>query len=238
MKNKPKIKDSFVFYRSFYESLIDLIPQQQSELLNAICKLALDNEEIQLTGLSKTLFTLIKPQILANNVRYNNGNKGGRPNKKTNGYENEKPMVIENRNQWLLKMKTNGYENEKPNVNDNVNVNDNKNDNVNTPKGGSRGRFNYDGFSDLERKAITDWLAYKSERKDKYTPLGLEKLAKELFNRKTRGEDIIESINHSIANNWAGCHATKHNIVSDTKPSIRDSLHRCNDQDFSSDTKL
>lgn len=77
---------------------------------------ALDGKEADdLTGTAKIIYTLVKPNLEANNQRYENGKKGGRPAKKTNGYENEKPMVINS--------KTNGYENEKPNVNENENVN-------------------------------------------------------------------------------------------------------------------
>ena len=53
-------KESFVFYKSFYD---------------AICDLALNGNETKLTGVAKTIFILIKPQILANTKRYENGKK-------------------------------------------------------------------------------------------------------------------------------------------------------------------
>ena len=53
---------------------------------------------------------------IANNKRYEDGKKGGRPNnKKTSGYEKEK---------------TTGFENKKPNNNVNDNNNENNNDNA------------------------------------------------------------------------------------------------------------
>ena len=68
-------KDSFVFYSSFYEALQDLKDKDRLKIYDAICDLALNNKEAKLTGLTKTIFTLIKPQILANTKRYENGKK-------------------------------------------------------------------------------------------------------------------------------------------------------------------
>jgi len=65
-----------------------------------------------LTGISKAVFLLIKPQLDANIRRFENGSKGGRPKTKT------KPK----RNQNETKTKPN----KNNNVNDNVNVNDNQ----------------------------------------------------------------------------------------------------------------
>ena len=50
-------------------------------LFCALCELALNGHEIELTGINKTIFTLIKPIIEANSERYKNGKKGGRPKK-------------------------------------------------------------------------------------------------------------------------------------------------------------
>ena len=62
-------KESFVFYKSFYDALQDL------KVYDTICDLALNGNETKLTGVAKTIFTLIKPQILANTKRYENGKK-------------------------------------------------------------------------------------------------------------------------------------------------------------------
>lgn len=110
------MKDSFVFYRSFYESTKGLPIESRLRLFDNICELALNGKDIDgLKGIEENIFTLIRPQIEANNQRYENGKKGGRPNKKTIGY---------------LETKTTGFENEKPNVNVNVNENVNDNENV------------------------------------------------------------------------------------------------------------
>lgn len=113
-------KESFVFYKSFYEALQDLKDKDRLKVYDAICNMALNNIETPLTGIAKTIFTLIKPQVLANNRRYENGKKGGRPKNKTIGFENKKTIGFN-----LEETKP------KPNVNVNVNVNDNVNVNGN-----------------------------------------------------------------------------------------------------------
>lgn len=113
-------KESFVFYRSFYEAIHKVEDKNiKADIFEAICELALNNEELELQDtIGNIIMELIKPQIKANNKRYEDGKKGGRPKKKDNkittGYD---------------ETKTTGYENEKPNVNVNDNVNVNENDN-------------------------------------------------------------------------------------------------------------
>lgn len=101
-------RDSFIFYRSFYEAIKEIPDEEQLIVYRAITEYALNGTEINIQGISKAIFTLVKPQIDANTKRYENGKKGGRKPK-----ENQKETKL------------------KPNVNDNVNVNDNDNVNVN-----------------------------------------------------------------------------------------------------------
>lgn len=110
------MKDSFVFYKSFFEALQDLKDKDRLKVYDAICNLALNDQDTKLSGIAKTIFTLIKPQVLANKKRYENGKKGGRPKKETNGF---------------AKIKTNGFENEETKTKPNENVNENENVNVN-----------------------------------------------------------------------------------------------------------
>lgn len=107
-------RDSFIFYKSFYEAIEDLDTGAKVQLYDAICRLALYDEEIEITGVAMTMFKLIKPQLKANTKRFEDGKKGGRPKEKTTGYDEEK---------------TTGFKNKKPN--NNVNVNDNVNVNLN-----------------------------------------------------------------------------------------------------------
>lgn len=106
------MRDSFIFYRSFYEALTGMDKESQADCLMAIANYALNDVEPELTPEVRLFFTLVKPQVDANKNRYKNGQKGGRPRKDNNQEETKsKP----NNNQKETKPK--------PNVNDNVNVN-------------------------------------------------------------------------------------------------------------------
>lgn len=75
-------RDSFIFYRSFYEAIEEVDTETQVAIYNAICRKALYDEDTTLSGTAKILYTLIKPQLDANNKRYSDGRKGGRPKKR------------------------------------------------------------------------------------------------------------------------------------------------------------
>ena len=76
------MRDGFIFYRSFYEAISDLSNEQQLEIYQAIAKYSLNFEEPILSGVTATIFKLIKPQLEANNKRYVNGKQ---PKRKQNG---------------------------------------------------------------------------------------------------------------------------------------------------------
>lgn len=99
-------RKGFVFYSSFMEGIEELPNESQLKIIKIICDFALKGiEPTGLKGIEKAVFLLIKPQIEANNQRYENGCKGGRP--KNNSKINKK-------NHRLLNSKTNGYEITKP----------------------------------------------------------------------------------------------------------------------------
>ena len=110
------MRDSVVFYKSFREAIRDLSEEDQLKAYNAIFDYAFDNKEPEEAGIASAVFKLVKPQIDANNARYENGKKGaeygvmgGRPRKENPTETPRKPL--ENPTQT-------------PNVNVNVNDND------------------------------------------------------------------------------------------------------------------
>ena len=133
------MRNSFVFYKSFYESIKELAPKEQAQIYNAIFEYQFYGNEIELKGVCKSIFTLILPQLDANNKRYENGKKGGRPKGNQNETE-EKPKGNQNETEV------------EANENDNVNVNDNDNVNVNVDvNDNEKSISNNDLFTYLEK---------------------------------------------------------------------------------------
>lgn len=125
------MRDSCIFYRSFYESINELPDTNKLEIYNAIFSYSLNFIEPELTGLSKSIFTLIKPQLDANIKRFNNGNipKDKQTKSKTEAKQKQKESKREANN----------------NVNNNNNVNDNKN---------KEEKINFDIFYNLYDKKV------------------------------------------------------------------------------------
>ena len=75
-------REGFVFYRSFYDAICQLKrPGERWAAVDAIIRYALDGESDNLTGPAGMALAFAKPQIDANNKRYENGKKGGRKTK-------------------------------------------------------------------------------------------------------------------------------------------------------------
>ena len=73
------MRDSVVFYRSFYEAVKDLPPEEFKESVQAILDYGLDDKPPDKQGtIAHTVFSLVRPQIDANNRRFKNGCKGGK----------------------------------------------------------------------------------------------------------------------------------------------------------------
>lgn len=104
------MRDSMVFYRSFYEAVKDLPPEDFKGAVCALMDYGLDEIVPESTGIEKTIYIMAKPQIDKNNKRYENGKCGGR-----------KPSDNQTKpsdNQMVTKCEPN------VNVNVNANVND------------------------------------------------------------------------------------------------------------------
>ena len=130
------MRDSFIFYRSFFESINELDNDDKLALFEGICSYALDNKKPSLKGPAKAVFLLIQPQIDANTRKYENGCKGGRP-------ANKKPK----RNQTKTKPKRN----------------DNDNDNDSYSDANAFGSFNNVMLFSDERASLTDTFERSDE---------------------------------------------------------------------------
>ena len=112
------MKESFVFYKSFYEAIKKIKDKAtKADIYEAICELGLNKNVVPLTNdVGQIIMELVKPQIEANTERYENGKKGGKF-----GVLGGRPKKDKN---------PNGVIEETPNVNVNDNVNVNVNENV------------------------------------------------------------------------------------------------------------
>lgn len=181
------MRDSFIFYESFYTALSRLDDASYRRLVDMICEYVFNDIEPSGDGIELVAFDLIKPQIDANNKRYEDGRKGGRP-KKTSGFDtknqwlsDEKPVVselktsgFEVKNQWLSDAK--------PNVN--VNGNGNDTDNVN---GNADGNVDGNGNGDVsptDRQTVRP----SDTPSDSFTPPTIEQVRMYILER---GSDVL-----------------------------------------------
>lgn len=111
-------RDGFIFYYSFLDAALDMQPKERLAYYDALIGYALEGKEPSVLPKNASIaFKLSRKQIDANNLRYENGKKGGRP-KKTDGFENQKPMVLENGKYSSENEKPKEKEKEKENVKD------------------------------------------------------------------------------------------------------------------------
>lgn len=71
-------RDSFIFYRSFAEAMTGLDDKTAGQFIKAVARYALDGETPKASGIIQTMLALVRPQIDANNRKYENGCKGGK----------------------------------------------------------------------------------------------------------------------------------------------------------------
>ena len=221
-------RDSIVFYRSFYEA-IRLQPKKiQADIYNAVLDYAFNGTEPNISPAAMSIFYLIKPQIDANNKKFEDGKKGGRPRKtkttgsedkeeiKTSGFENDR------------KTETTGFENDaknsvekKPNeecrmsnVNEecrmsNVNENENEKKEIGAPKkksgAGAPVYFPLDSGLD---EAFKDFIDMRKQIKKPMTARAIEMLIAKI-NGIGDNNRAIECLNESTLHCWQSIYPEK-----------------------------
>lgn len=178
------MKDSYVFYRSFYNALQKVKDKElRADLYDAICELGLNENIMELDSeVGQIIMELIEPQLTANQKRYENASKSGRP-KTINDQEIERLILEGESNKEIVKkskcslttvknirqkLAKNWSESQKPNVNDNENVNDNDYKSPTTPTNNNKsGETIFDVvqrefgrvLSPIELEILNEWLA-------------------------------------------------------------------------------
>lgn len=77
------MRDSIILYRSLKEATKMLDLETRAKVYDAVMDYAFDGTEPNETGVVQAMFLMMKPIIDANNQRYENGCKGGRPKNQT-----------------------------------------------------------------------------------------------------------------------------------------------------------
>lgn len=206
------MRDGFVFYRSFWDCISKLDAESQAGVLRALCEYALDEKEPQADGIAGAIFCLMKPQIDANNRRYENGRKGGRPKAET---DVEETKAKPNNNQTITKgepKKTTPEpkEKEKEKEKDKEKVKDKVKENIKPLRTGAQVTASQlvidHGFSAPVQTAVLDWLKYKTEKRQAYKETGLKSLLTVIQRQiDENGEAaVIRCIEDSMAAGWQG----------------------------------
>ena len=210
------MRDSVLIYRSFVDAIALLPEDEQLKAYKAIVEYGIYDKEPELDGVAGAVFMLAKPQIDANNRRYENGKRGGRSKKaeaKPNG----------NQTETKDKPNTNQAETEsKPKEKVKVNVKDNNNPLLSPlkpqkPKNKAEelkkkqlalfdrlivGRAVSHEMAD----ALRDWVTYKAELIQPYKEAGMRALITQAVNHGAAhgGRAVIEVINNSMASGYKG----------------------------------
>ena len=120
--SESKQRDTFIFYRSFKESMNELSDADRLIMYEAISDYSLDMKEPELTGFPKALFSIIRPIIDANWQRYNNGCKGGAPKgNKNNRFSKSTTEVQPEVNQSTTEVQANKDKNVNKDKNKDIN---------------------------------------------------------------------------------------------------------------------
>ena len=177
-------RDTFIIYRSFYESMTPLEDSLKLKLYEAICEFSLNGEDIELEGVAASLFMLMRPILEANNKRYLNGKSS-----KTIGSAKQTRSKAEgSAKQTRSKMLTNKDKDK--------------------DKDKDKNQIGLPFSSDKFRKVWSDWKEYKNtEHKFKYkSPISEQGALTGLVRLAGNGgeKECIAIIEHSIENGWKG----------------------------------
>lgn len=131
-------RESMVFYRSWYDAILKLPAKKQIAAFRALFDYGYEGIETESSPEINMMLDICKPQIDANNKRFENGRKGGAPKGNNNANKEKNNLETTKNNQKQPRFNQNQPKNnqKQPNVyvyvneNENVNVNEDVNDNA------------------------------------------------------------------------------------------------------------
>lgn len=200
---------SFVFYKSFADALLDMDPEECKACIASLCRYAFDGEEEAETPMAKVFLTLVKPQIDANIQRREAGRSGGTAKaskavaKSSDATKSAKQIVAnpsdaaEDAKQSLA------------NVNINVNANANVKENPPTPftvEEATSDALQTLGVVREVAEKLSEWITSRREQGSPITETGLKSLvsiAKAKTEEHGAGK-VVQLIAESMASGYKG----------------------------------
>lgn len=185
-------RTQFTFYESFFKAIRRIKKDQdRAKAYDAVCDYALYGTEPDVDALPDSAaiaFELIKPNLDASRRKAKSGKAGG--TSKQTGSKSEEASSKREANR-----KQTGSKKEKENKKEIKKENECYNP---LPP--------LEGVGEELRKAFSEWLEYKAERKEPYTQIGLTSLQTEVRNNAARfGEKAVaDLIRQCMASNWRG----------------------------------
>lgn len=222
------MRDSFIFYGSFYEAIVDLPDEERLKCYDMICEYALLNKIPEVKGIAKSIFTLIKPNIDASIKRRKYGAKGGRNSKKdkcthtndvstlTDYLQDTSDKCVSNVDRDVEGDRDVERDVDKE-VDKDVDVDaDTYPPNPPAPKRETQEKL-FDRIIEnqnvgLEMESVLrEWLKYKSERRETYKETGMRNMVKQVQNAVYRfGETaVMDRIQQAMGNSWKGMNLDK-----------------------------
>lgn len=190
MKNTPQ-RDSFVFYRSFFEAISDLQDSDKVKLYEAICDMALNEKQpTNLTGITATIWKLMLPNISANTKKAKQGSLGAEHGKKGGRPPKKKPEGIKEKTPEGLLIETPiPFSIETPNEDVDVDV-------------------NVDYNEDVDVDVVTEIKTSKKE-KPKFIPPTLDEVKQYFIEKGYKVEAAVKAWDYYEAGDWIDKNGSK-----------------------------
>lgn len=200
---------SFVFYKSFADALLDMDPEECKACIASLCRYAFDGEEETETPMAKVFLTLVKPQIDANIQRREAGRSGGTAKaskavaKSSDATKSAKQIVAKSSDA------TEDAKQSLANVNVNVNANANVKENPPTPftvEEATSDALQTLGVVREVADKLSEWITSRREQGSPITDTGLKSLVS-IAKAKTKehgAEKVARLITECMASGYKG----------------------------------
>lgn len=200
---------SFVFYKSFADALLDMDPEECKACIASLCRYAFEGEEEAETPMAKVFLTLVKPQIDANIQRREAGRSGGtaKANKavaKSSDATKSAKQIVANPSDA-----TEDAKQSLANVNVNVNANANVKENPPTPftvEEATSDALQTLGVVREVADKLSEWITSRREQGSPITETGLKSLVS-IAKAKTAEHGagkVVQLITESMASGYKG----------------------------------